>query len=85
MADASSTREGGDRRPPARRVWQEPGGPVLIEGPVEFVMEDGNIVRSDRPMVAVCTCRRSRIRPWCDTSHRDRRRPTAESGERGAQ
>ncbi|TGB17710.1 CDGSH iron-sulfur domain-containing protein [Streptomyces palmae] len=66
-------------------MWQEPGGPVLIEGPVEVVMEDGTILRSDRPMVALCTCRRSHIQPWCDTSHRDRRRPASGAGERRAQ
>ncbi|MFE9913017.1 CDGSH iron-sulfur domain-containing protein [Streptomyces clavifer] len=27
---------------------------------------------SDRFVVAVCTCRRSRMYPWCDTSHRRR-------------
>ncbi|WP_407702166.1 CDGSH iron-sulfur domain-containing protein [Streptomyces specialis] len=54
------------------RVWQEPGGPMLVEGPVEFVREDGTTVRSDRPVVALCTCRRSRIAPFCDTSHRRR-------------
>lgn len=58
----------------ARRVSQEPGGPMLIEGPVEFVREDGGIVRSDRPVVALCTCRRSRRYPFCDTSHRRRPR-----------
>ncbi|MFC9593875.1 CDGSH iron-sulfur domain-containing protein [Streptomyces sp. NPDC056944] len=31
-------------------------------------------MRSDRFMVAVCTCRRSRTYPWCDTSHRRRAR-----------
>lgn len=47
-------------------------GPVLVEGPVEVVGPDGSIVRSDRGVVALCTCRRSRIAPFCDTSHRDR-------------
>lgn len=45
---------------------------MLVEGPVEAVAEDGTITRSDRPVVAVCTCGRSRILPWCDTSHRNR-------------
>lgn len=58
--------------PRATRVRQEPGGPVLVEGPVEAVAEDGTITRSDRPVVALCTCGRSRILPWCDTSHRNR-------------
>ena len=45
-------------------------GPVLVEGPVEVQLPDGSIVRSDRPVVALCTCRRSQMLPWCDTSHR---------------
>ncbi|KIF01531.1 hypothetical protein PL81_35055 [Streptomyces sp. RSD-27] len=62
----------------------ERGGPVLVEGPVEIVLDDGTIARSDRFMVAVCTCRRSRTHPWCDTSHRARERaapPPAGPGE----
>lgn len=53
-----------------------PGGPVLIEGPVEAERPDGGgTVRSDRVVVALCTCRRSKRLPWCDTSHRTRRAP----------
>ncbi|WSI22408.1 CDGSH iron-sulfur domain-containing protein [Streptomyces sp. NBC_01343] len=59
---------------PARRVCVDPQGPVLVEGPVEIVLDDGTIARSDRFLVALCTCRRSRTYPWCDTSHRRRER-----------
>lgn len=57
-----------------RRVRVQRDGPLLIEGPVEVVGEDGEVTVSDRFTVAVCTCRRSREFPWCDTSHRCRRR-----------
>ncbi|MDX2818832.1 CDGSH iron-sulfur domain-containing protein [Streptomyces sp. NPDC006207] len=50
-------------------------GPTLIKGPVEVVLDDGRVVRSDRFVVAICACRRSRTYPWCDTSHRRRTRP----------
>nr|WP_034238428.1 CDGSH iron-sulfur domain-containing protein [Saccharomonospora iraqiensis] len=50
-----------------------PGGPVLVEGPVELRLADGSTVVSDRFQVAVCACRRSRTWPFCDTSHRRRR------------
>lgn len=60
-----------------RRVTVERNGPVLIEGPVELVSEDGTTVTSSRFIVAVCTCRRSRTYPWCDTSHRTRTKPPA--------
>ncbi|MEU1469993.1 CDGSH iron-sulfur domain-containing protein [Streptomyces sp. NPDC005761] len=65
----------------ARRVSVDRNGPMLIEGPVEIVREDGTVATSDRFVVAVCTCRRSRIYPWCDTSHRRHSRPP-EAGHR---
>ena len=55
-----------------RRVTVVPGGPVLVEGPVELSTPDGELVRSDRFLVAVCACRRSKRFPFCDTSHRKR-------------
>lgn len=55
-----------------RRVRVRREGPVLMEGPVEVVLEDGSSAFSDRCVVALCTCRRSRTYPWCDTSHRRR-------------
>ncbi|MFF1379771.1 CDGSH iron-sulfur domain-containing protein [Streptomyces sp. NPDC058308] len=56
-----------------RRVTVDPEGPLLVEGPVEVVADDGTVSVSRRFTVAVCTCRRSRTYPWCDTSHRRRR------------
>ena len=68
------------------RVQVVPGGPVLVPGPVRIEMPGGEVVESDRFMVAICTCRRSGIYPLCDTSHRrcrpgkagnrEQRRPT---------
>ncbi|MEU4047411.1 CDGSH iron-sulfur domain-containing protein [Streptomyces antibioticus] len=55
-----------------RRVRVQRDGPVLVEGPVEVVGEDGEVKVSHRFTVALCTCRRSRTMPWCDTSHRRR-------------
>lgn len=68
-----------------RRVVIDPEGPVLVEGPVEIVMEDGSTVVSDRFMVALCTCRRSRTRPFCDTSHRRKERGASPPGQLGQQ
>ncbi|KDN22254.1 CDGSH iron-sulfur domain-containing protein [Amycolatopsis rifamycinica] len=61
-----------------RRVTVVPGGPVLVEGPVELSTPDGELVRSDRFLVAVCACRRSKRFPFCDTSHRKRVRTQAD-------
>ena len=49
-------------------------GPILVQGPVRIEMTDGTVVESDRFMVAICTCKRSKIFPLCDTSHRRCRR-----------
>lgn len=61
---------------------------MLVEGPVEVRLDDGRTVTSDRFVVALCTCRRSRTYPWCDTSHRRRsrsgpRKPAAQEDDSG--
>ncbi|WP_086838538.1 CDGSH iron-sulfur domain-containing protein [Amycolatopsis kentuckyensis] len=61
-----------------RRVTVVPGGPVLVEGPVELATPEGELVRSDRFLVAVCACRRSKRFPFCDTSHRKHVRTQAD-------
>ncbi|GAA0586635.1 CDGSH iron-sulfur domain-containing protein [Actinomadura livida] len=71
----------GPRGAAARRVRMVPGGPVLVEGPVEVVLEDGRTVTSDRFLVALCACRRSRSYPFCDTSHRRRVRTGDQDGD----
>jgi CDGSH-type Zn-finger protein len=65
-----------------RVVRVVPNGPVMVQGPVRIEMADGSVVESDRFMVAICTCRRSKSFPLCDTSHRCRQRP--ERSERSA-
>ncbi|GAA3907818.1 hypothetical protein GCM10023084_70060 [Streptomyces lacrimifluminis] len=64
-----------------RRVRVQRDGPLLVEGPVEVVGEDGEVSVSHRFTVALCTCRRSRDFPWCDTSHRRRCRNPSEKQE----
>ena len=66
-----------------RTVRIVPSGPVMVQGPVRIEMPDGSVVESDRFMVAICTCRRSKSYPLCDTSHRCRQRPER-SGKRPA-
>ncbi|WP_308252155.1 CDGSH iron-sulfur domain-containing protein [Pseudonocardia sp. KRD291] len=56
-------------------------GPILVEGPVDIELPDGRRVRSQRPVTALCACRRSRRYPFCDTSHRTRTRPDRETQE----
>ncbi|MGX9672233.1 CDGSH iron-sulfur domain-containing protein [Mycobacterium sp. HM-7] len=67
-----------------RTVRIVPRGPMLIQGPVEVELEDGTHVCSDRFMVAICCCQRSKTYPWCDTSHRRQARPAADGRRTGA-
>ena len=64
----------GDRR----EIVLTDEGPVLVSGPVEVVLPDGRRVASNRPVTALCLCRRSRRYPFCDTSHRTRVRTQGE-------
>jgi CDGSH-type Zn-finger protein len=70
-------------RDDAREIVLTDEGPLLVSGPVEVVLPDGRRVRSDRPVTALCTCRRSRRQPFCDTSHR--RKVRHDEGEDRAQ
>ena len=77
-----STRGNGDDE--ARVVRVVPSGPVMVQGPVRIEMPDGSVVESDRFMVAICACRRSKNYPLCDTSHRKRQRSETPSAQRPA-
>jgi CDGSH-type Zn-finger protein len=67
-----------------RTVRVVPAGPVMVQGPVRIEMPDGSVVESDRFMVAICACRRSKTYPLCDTSHRKRERNSTASVQRPA-
>ncbi|QDQ99183.1 CDGSH iron-sulfur domain-containing protein [Tomitella fengzijianii] len=69
---------------PLRRARVVPGGPLLVEGPLEVSLPSGEVVRSNRFMVAICMCHRSAVYPLCDASHkspRGRRRAGGTAGE----
>ena len=68
----------------ARTVRVVPSGPVMVQGPVRIEMPDGSVVESDRFMVAICACRRSKNYPLCDTSHRRLQRSKPSSAQRPA-
>jgi CDGSH-type Zn-finger protein len=61
-----------------RQVVLTDEGPVLVVGPVDLVLPDGAHVTSDRPVTAVCACKRSRRYPFCDASHRTKVRAAGE-------
>lgn len=58
---------------PSGRIRLVRGGPVLVDGPID-IEHDGEVIHCDRFRVALCACGRSKIKPFCDTSHRRPRR-----------
>ena len=47
-----------------------PFGPLLVRGPVEIVDAEGNAVERRRQTVALCRCGASKIKPYCDGTHK---------------
>ncbi len=47
-----------------------PDGPLLVRGPISLRGEDGTSIPVDRPVIALCRCGKSRIRPFCDGTHK---------------
>ena len=45
-------------------------GPLLVRGPFRLVDQDGGEIEVGRRTVALCRCGKSRIRPFCDGTHR---------------
>jgi CDGSH-type Zn-finger protein len=45
-------------------------GPLLVRGPFRMTDQDGNEIVVDRETVALCRCGKSRMRPFCDGTHK---------------
>jgi CDGSH-type Zn-finger protein len=45
-------------------------GPLVIRGPVRLVDQDGQEIEVQRRTIALCRCGRSRLRPFCDGTHK---------------
>jgi CDGSH-type Zn-finger protein len=45
-------------------------GPLLVRGPFVLADQDGNEIEVGRRTVALCRCGKSRMRPFCDGTHK---------------
>jgi CDGSH-type Zn-finger protein len=45
-------------------------GPLLVRGPFSLTDQDGNAIDVGRRTVALCRCGKSRLRPFCDGTHK---------------
>jgi CDGSH-type Zn-finger protein len=45
-------------------------GPLVVRGPFRLVDQDGQEIAVRRETVALCRCGKSRLRPFCDGTHK---------------
>jgi CDGSH-type Zn-finger protein len=45
-------------------------GPLLVRGPIRLLGDDGEPLAPRRSPVALCRCGKSRLRPFCDGTHK---------------
>jgi CDGSH-type Zn-finger protein len=45
-------------------------GPLVVRGPFRLVDQDGREIEVARETIALCRCGKSRLRPFCDGSHK---------------
>ncbi len=55
------------------RITPYKDGPLLVRGPFELVDQDGNAIDCRRRTIALCRCGRSRMKPFCDGTHKGTR------------
>ncbi len=50
-----------------------PDGPLLVRGEFALQTADGQLLPTERSVLALCRCGRSRLKPLCDGSHKSAR------------
>ncbi|MCU1659096.1 MAG: Iron sulfur-containing domain, CDGSH-type [Pseudonocardiales bacterium] len=63
-----------DADPAAVTVVPYPGGPLVLRGDFALRAMDGTPIGTHGQVVALCRCGRSSAKPFCDGSHKSRRR-----------
>jgi CDGSH-type Zn-finger protein len=53
-------------------IRMRPNGPLVVEGPVKILDQNGNqfTTNPDKPLIALCRCGESSNRPFCDGTHK---------------
>jgi CDGSH-type Zn-finger protein len=55
---------------PEVRITPYRDGPLLVRGPIRLEDMHGREIPVERETIALCRCGKSRIRPFCDGSHK---------------
>jgi CDGSH-type Zn-finger protein len=59
-----------NRSPDPATITPYPDGPYLVRGDFTVLDQDGNELPVERRTIALCRCGKSRIRPFCDGTHK---------------
>ena len=70
MLGAAGQDRGVSDEPEPARITPYRDGPFLVRGPFTMTDQDGNELEVGRETVALCRCGKSRIRPFCDGTHK---------------
>ena len=68
--DAAGPADGHEPGEHAAVITPYRDGPLVVRGPFRMMDQDGEEITVDRGTVALCRCGRSRLRPFCDGSHK---------------
>jgi CDGSH-type Zn-finger protein len=60
----------GDAVDAAAEITPYRDGPLIVRGDFVLLDEDGREIDPGRKTVALCRCGRSKLRPFCDGTHR---------------
>jgi CDGSH-type Zn-finger protein len=52
------------------RVTPYRNGPYLVRGEFELTDQDGQVIETRRGTIALCRCGASRMKPFCDGTHK---------------
>ncbi|HWI21944.1 MAG TPA: CDGSH iron-sulfur domain-containing protein [Baekduia sp.] len=56
--------------PDETRITPYRNGPYLVRGAISLVDQNGAEIPVNRKVIALCRCGRSRMRPFCDGTHK---------------
>ena len=65
------------------RITSYRDGPLIVRGPFRLEDQNGNRIEAGRETIALCRCGKSRMRPFCDGSHKVVRFRAPSSAEHG--
>jgi CDGSH-type Zn-finger protein len=68
---------------PETRITPYRDGPLIVRGPFVLEDQDGTPIDTERETIALCRCGKSRMRPFCDGTHRLVRFRAPSSAESG--